>query len=163
LRDILDDFLRYAGRIELDRRPTDLNNVLDELVDFFAPQAQLNRVRLRLRKPDEPVVAPVDVKLIKQALLNLMLNGVQAMPSGGEMILSLARRDGAALIDVIDTGSGIPPESIPRVFDAYYSTKKGGTGLGLPMSKRIAQEHGGDLTVSSEAGKGTDFQLRLPL
>ena len=163
LRDILDDFLRYAGRIELDRRPTDLNNVLDELVDFFEPQAQLNRVRLRLRKPDQPVVAPVDAKLIKQALLNLMLNGVQAMPSGGEMILSLARRDGDALIDVIDTGSGIPPESIPRVFDAYYSTKKGGTGLGLPMSKRIAQEHGGDLTVASEAGKGTDFQLRLPL
>src|SRR5215468_3066235 len=88
LREILDDFLRYAGRIELDRKPTELNQLLDELVDFFSPQAQLQRVQLRLRRNQEPIVANVDPKLIKQAVLNLMLNGMQAMPDGGEMILA---------------------------------------------------------------------------
>ena len=164
LRDILDDFLRYAGRIELERRDVDLNAMLEELVDFFSPQAQHQRVQLRLRKSPEPIGAPVDVKLVKQAVLNLMLNGVQAMmPQGGEMILSLAQRDGAVLIDVIDTGRGMSSDVLPHIFEAYYSTKKGGTGLGLPMAKRVADEHGGNLSVTSEPGKGSDFTLRLPL
>ena len=164
LRDILDDFLRYAGRIELDRKPTELNGLLEELVDFFAPQAQVQRVQLRLKKSPEQLVAPVDPRLIKQAVLNLMLNAVQAMPGGGELMLAVSRNGtDDALIDVIDTGPGMPPDVAQRVFQAYYSTKKGGTGLGLPMSKRIAQEHGGDLSVTSEPGKGSDFTLRLPM
>ncbi len=164
LRDILDDFLRYAGRIELDRKPTDLSSLLEELVDFFAPQAQSHRIQLRLNKSPESIVAPVDAKLIKQALLNLMLNAVQAMPRGGELMLTLSRNGTEdARIDVIDTGAGIPPESADKIFEAYYSTKRGGTGLGLPMAKRIADEHGGSLSVTSEPGKGTDFTLRLPM
>jgi signal transduction histidine kinase len=101
--------------------------------------------------------------LIKQAVLNLMLNGLQAMPAGGEMILSLVNSDGQAVIDVIDTGRGIPPQAIEQIFQAYYSTKKGGTGLGLATARRIAQEHGGSIQVRSEVGKGSDFSLRLPL
>src|SRR5581483_10157214 len=137
LREILDDFLRYAGRIEVDRKPTELNQLLDELVDFFSPQAQLQRVQLRQRKSDHPITADVDPKLIKQAVLNMMLNGMQAMPNGGEMILAASNGDGHAVIDVIDTGSGITPEAQEKIFQAYYSTKKGGTGLGLAMAKRI--------------------------
>jgi signal transduction histidine kinase len=164
LRETLDDFLRYAGRLELDRRPTELNGLLEELVDFFTPQAQIQRVQLRLRKSDPPLVARIDPRLIKQAVLNLMLNACQAMPRGGELMLSVTRNGSSdALIDVIDTGPGITPQAAERIFQAYYSTKKGGTGLGLPMSKRIAQEHGGDLSVRSEPGKGSDFTLRLPL
>jgi signal transduction histidine kinase len=164
LRDILDDFLRYAGRLELNCRPTDLNHLLEELVDFFAPQAQVQRVQIRLRKSPEPVIASIDPKLIKQALLNLMLNGVHAMPGGGDLLLSVSTNgSGHAVIDVIDTGPGIPTDAATKVFEAYYSTKRGGTGLGLPMSKRIAQEHAGDLSVTSEPGKGSDFRLTLPL
>jgi signal transduction histidine kinase len=163
LRDILDDFLRYAGQLELDRRPTDLNDLLEDLVDFFLPQAQAQRAKLRLRRCEDPLVADVDPKLIKQALLNLMLNSLQAMPEGGELILSAARQDGQALVDVIDTGKGIPPEAIDKIFDAYYTSKKGGTGLGLAMTRRIVREHGGQLSVKSEPGKGSDFSLRLPL
>ena len=164
LRETLDDFLRYAGRLELDRKPTELNRLLEELVDFFTPQAQVQRIQLRLRKSEQPVTAQVDPRLIKQAVLNLMLNACQAMPGGGELMLSVACNGSSdALIDVVDTGPGVPPEVAERIFTAYYSTKKGGTGLGLPMSKRIAQEHGGDLSVRSEPGKGSDFTLRLPL
>jgi signal transduction histidine kinase len=167
LRDILDDFLRYAGKLELDRKPMDLNRVVEELGDFFNPQAQLQRVQLRLRLHSGPVMAEVDTKAIKQAVLNLMINAVQAMSAqgaGGELILSVTPgADGQAVIDVIDTGPGIAPDALDKVFQAYYSTKSGGSGLGLAMARRIAEEHGGSLTVQSELGKGTDFSLRLPM
>lgn len=163
LRDILDDFLRYAGKLELKKEPVDLNQLLGELVDFFTPQAQLQKVQLRLRPADAPVIAAVDSKLIKQAILNLMINGIQAMPNGGEMILSVAARDGQAVIDVIDTGKGISADALDKIFQAYYSTKKGGTGLGLAMAQRIIREHEGRIEVTSEVGKGTDFRVHLPV
>jgi len=163
LRDILDDFLRYAGKIELDRHPTDLNELLEDLVDFFLPQAQQQKAKVRLKPSDSPLIAPIDAKLIKQAVLNLMLNALQAMPEGGELILSAAQQDGQAIIDIIDTGKGIPPEAVDKIFQAYYTSKKGGTGLGLAMTQRIIKEHGGTLTVKSEPGKGSDFTLRLPI
>jgi signal transduction histidine kinase len=163
LKDILDDFLRYAGKLEIDKRPTDLNQVLEELVDFFNPQAQLSRVQLRLRRSGDDVIIPADPKLLKQAVLNLMLNGVQAMgEKGGDLILSASRNNGEAVIDVIDTGPGISADATQKIFQAYYSTKKGGTGLGLPMTRRIVEEHGGRMSVSSEPGKGSDFAIHLP-
>ena len=163
LREILDDFLRYAGRIELDRKPIDLNGMLEDLVDFFTPQAQVHKVQLRLRKHPTPVIAEVDERMLKQAVLNLMLNAVQAMTGGGELMLSVTPRGREAVIDVIDTGPGIAAEAISQIFQAYYTTKKGGTGIGLAMTKRIAEEHGGRIDVRSEVGKGSDFSIILPL
>ncbi len=163
LRETLDDFLKYAGKMELDRKPTDVNELLEELVDFFSPQAQIQRVQIRLRQSPNQIIVPLDPRFIKQAVLNLMINGLQAMPTGGELILSASESDGQACIDVIDTGPGIPPEAAENIFKAYYSTKKGGTGLGLAISQRIAQEHGGRITVKGEMGKGSDFTLHLPM
>lgn len=163
LREILDDFLRYAGKLELDKHEVDLNQIVDELADFFHPQAELQRVQLRLKKSEQPVIASVDVKLIKQAVLNLMINAIHAMSDGGELILSVSRTGNEALIDVIDTGSGIPPENLENIFKAYYSTKKGGTGLGLPMTRRLIEEHGGKITLNSQVGKGSDFTIHLPV
>ena len=162
LREILDDFLRYAGKIELQRTKVELNRICEDLVDFFWPQAQLGRVQLRLKRAPTDVNVMADERLLKQAMLNLLLNGVQAMPNGGELILAVSDGSDAAIIDVIDTGSGIEPEVISRIFDAYYSTKKSGTGLGLAMTRRIAEEHGGRVSVTSEVGKGSDFSLHLP-
>jgi signal transduction histidine kinase len=164
LKDILDDFLRYAGKLELQLQPVDLHDLLIELVDFFTPQAQLSRVHPRVNPSDGPVIARADPKLIKQIVLNLMLNAVQAMgDKGGELILSATRSEGETRIDVIDTGPGIAGEALQQIFDAYYSTRKGGTGLGLAMAKRIVEEHGGRITVASEIGKGTDFTIHLPV
>jgi signal transduction histidine kinase len=166
LREILDDFLRYAGRIEIEPRPVDLHLMLEELVDFFAPQAQLQKVQLRVKPPEDsqaPLKVQLDERLIKQAVLNLMINALQAMPErGGEVILA-ARRDGSRVkIEVTDTGNGIPPDALAQIFDAYYSTKKGGTGLGLAITKRIAEEHGGRVYASSEVGKGSLFTIEVP-
>ncbi len=163
LKETLDDFLRYAGKLELERSPTNLNALLEELVDFFLPQAQLQRVRIRLRPPTEPVMATVDPRLLKQAILNLMLNGVRAMSDGGgELILSASRRGDDVMIDVIDTGRGIPAQDLERIFGAYYSTSRGGTGLGLAMAQRIAREHGGRIEVTSQVGAGSHFSIILP-
>jgi signal transduction histidine kinase len=91
-----------------------------------------------------------------------MLNAVQAMPTGGELILSVGAAAGPwAVVSVTDTGPGIPPEAVGRIFDAYYSTKKGGTGLGLAMTRRIVHEHGGRIEVNSAVGRGTQFSMRF--
>lgn len=164
LRDILDDFLRFAGRMELGRKSVELNSMLEELVDFYTPQAQLQRVALRLRRSERRLLAAIDEKLLKQAILNLMINALQAMPeSGGEIILSARQEEGQAIIDVIDTGRGMDAATANRIFDAYYSTKRGGTGLGLAIAKRIIHEHGGHIQVTSEPGKGSEFTIRLPI
>ena len=162
LGDILDDFLRYAGRIEVEPQPVELNGLLEELFDFFLPQAQLQRVQLRLKKSPEPVPVQADPRLLKQAVLNLMINAVHAMPSGGDLILSASNNGTYAHIDITDTGVGIAPEQQQKIFDAYHSLRKGGTGLGLAMTRRILEEHGGNVTLQSEPGKGSNFTLHLP-
>jgi signal transduction histidine kinase len=162
LKDILDDFLRYAGRYELSLADVDLRDVVREVAEFFAPQAAAARAVMRTSLPDREVRCRVDANLIKQALLNLMINAVQAMPEGGELLIRLSTQRACAQIEVIDTGVGIEPQNLARIFEVYYSTKKQGTGLGLPTTRRIIREHGGDITVNSESGKGTRFVIALP-
>jgi signal transduction histidine kinase len=176
LRDILEHFLGFAGEMHLDRRRVDLNVMVDELADFFLPQAQQARVRLRVDPASTPVEREVDVTQMKQALLNLMINATQAMESTrderdrnhqpSELILRVERtRDQAGPVDrlhVIDTGPGIPADRMEKIFRPYFSTRSSGTGLGLAISRRIVEEHGGRLEVRSEVGRGTDFAITLP-
>lgn len=163
LKTILDDFLRYAGKYELAPASLDLRQIVGELCDFFAPQAQDAHVVLRSCLPDKPVFCRIDENLFKQALLNLMINAVQAMTNGGELIIRVAAQHDSGVVEVIDTGPGIPADQLGRVFDVYYSTKKHGTGLGLPTSRRIVHEHGGTIRMESEVGKGTRFVITMPL
>ncbi|MCC6677333.1 MAG: two-component sensor histidine kinase [Phycisphaerales bacterium] len=171
---ILSDFLSYAGELRLDRRRADLNAVISELADFFMPQAQQQRVRLRADLAAHELPVDVDVGHIKQAVLNLMLNAVQAMtqpPASDsapkELILKTERdesgRESCARLHVIDTGPGVPAETLARIFDPYFTTKAGGTGLGLPTTRRLVEAHGGTIDVRTEPGRGTDFILSLPL
>lgn len=183
LRGILQDFLEYAGNVRLEKRRVDLNDVAVELVDFLTPEAERAGVRLRadLGKEAGGVVADVDVKLLKQAVLNLLLNAMQAVggvasdaPYKGEVILRTRMEEGAkvrrgqetparvATLSVTDTGPGIAPETLARIFQPYFTTKSGGTGLGLPTARRLIEEHGGTLTVESTVGRGTMFTVSLP-
>ncbi len=175
LRGILQDFLEYAGELRLDLKRISISALVDELGDFFAPQADKAGVRMRVDLAQDELLAEVDGPRLKQAVLNLMLNAVQAM--GGldvagsrskELILRTSRQveaDGRvmAVIHVIDTGPGIPSEARAKIFQPYFTTKAGGTGLGLPTSQRIVEAHHGRMDVVSEAGRGTDFQIRVPL
>ncbi|HNX26165.1 MAG TPA: HAMP domain-containing sensor histidine kinase, partial [Phycisphaerae bacterium] len=160
---ILDDFLQYAGKVELHAADTDICEVVREMRDFFTPQAEASRIVFRTQLPAQPVICKIDVNLIKQALLNLMINAVQAMNTGGELIVRVTTKGAFANIEVIDSGPGIPPENLNLIFKAYFSTKKSGSGLGLPTARRILKEHGGDMIVESEQGKGTCFLLKLPI
>lgn len=177
LRDILEDFLRFAGRVELDPQPTDVHVMIEELIDFFEPQAREAGINLRTQLSAEDATVSADAGLLKQAMLNLMINAVQAMtharekgePHGGadELIVRTERgrlAGGSELrIHVTDTGPGMSEDVVEKVFQPYFSTKRGGTGLGLPTSRRIVEEHGGSLTVHADPGRGTDFMLSLPM
>jgi signal transduction histidine kinase len=163
LEEILAHFLQFAGRLQLDRRPTDLNGVVAEILDFITPAAL--RKKIELRHHLSPGLPPLllDRDRVKQALLNLVLNALEAMPGRGELLVQTSMTGGAVRVDVTDTGPGIPPEVLGRIFEAYFSTKKTGTGLGLPIARRIVEEHGGVLHVFTEVGKGTRFTLFLPV
>ena len=177
LKEILDDFLRFAGRVKLDLAPADVNQVVDELVDFFAPQAQTAGIRIRTQLDAVPADVTIDTSLIKQAILNLLINATQAMTEartasekhGGcdELIIRTNRTRTLGLdevhIHIIDTGPGLAPDKIEKIFQPYFTTKKGGTGLGLPTTRRLVQEHGGSIAVHSEPGRGTDFTISLPV
>ena len=181
LKGILTDFLQFAGRVRLDPQPRDLVEIVSELTDFFHPQCDQAGVTLRSQFAATPILARVDEKLFKQALLNLMINAVQAMSvpapvrvsSGGagttpaaperprELILRLEADDESVRIHVIDTGPGIEPAKLEEIFHPYVSNTSGGTGLGLSTARRIVEEHGGRLIAHSERGRGSDFVIHL--
>lgn len=164
LGNTLDAFMRLVSRHELNLETRDLNEVVEHLVEFFTPQMVSSNITFRVSLSSEPLPCKLDGDLIRQALVNLVLNARQAMPSGGELIVRSARDEGGgARLDIADTGEGIQPEDIDRIWQPYYSTKKSGSGLGLPMARRIVVEHGGSIDVSSERGSGTSFTIRLPL
>ncbi len=169
LRGILSDFLQYAGDLRLDPKPADLNEIVSQLADFFMPQAEKHGVRLRADLFPGRLDASIDAAHVKQAVLNLMLNAVQAMadaPAPRELILKTLRVKGdedLAQIHVIDTGPGIEPALRARIFEPYYTSKPGGTGLGLPTARRLVEAHAGRLDLFSEPGKGSDFVLSFPV
>lgn len=163
LERILEDFLRYVGKGEIDCSPKDINLVVRELGDFFQPQADQAKLRFHVQLADHPVMCNIDRGVVKAAVLNLLINAQQAMPDGGELIVRVGvERDSVVRIDIIDTGLGIPDELKERVFEAYYSTKKGGSGLGLAQTRQMIRQHGGRIHLTSEPGRGSCFTILLP-
>ena len=163
LNDIVEDFLRFARAQDLRLAPTDLNAVVDDLRDFSEPHAVEQDVVFRTQyDPDLPLV-PLDVELFKQALWNLIRNAQHAMPTGGDLILRTRRDGDHALLTVTDTGVGMDEAVAAQVFDAFFTTRPGGSGLGLPTTRKIVEAHGGSISLRSEPGQGTMFTVRLPL
>lgn len=163
LVDLAADFLRFARVRDLHLQPVALEDVITRLVDFLSPTAREKGIEIHwLLAPDLPAVL-LDRDLFEQCLLNLLLNAEQAMPEGGTLTL-LARREGNEVcLEVIDTGVGIPPAHLPKLFQPFFSTKPNGHGLGLAITRRIVQAHGGSIEVQSTPGHGTRFIIRLPI
>jgi signal transduction histidine kinase len=162
LQDILENFLRFARLQDLRIVPTDLNAVVEELCDFYEPQASTRGVMVRTCFAADLPRVRLDADAFKQAVLNLMLNAENAMPDGGELILTTRRDGGEVVLDVVDTGRGIPEEIAPRIFDPFFSTRKGGTGLGLPTTRNIILAHGGTIEAQSVPNRGSRFSVRFP-
>jgi D-alanine transaminase len=161
LEDLSNDFLRYARIRELDLADTDLLSVVEEMLDFFGPMARQHGVEIKCYVPTGLRVA-LDLPLFKQALLNLLLNAQQSMPEGGEITVQAASSGEDVVLSVIDTGKGMSAESLARAFRPFYTTREGGTGLGLPTTRRIVEAHGGTITAESAPGTGSRFTIHLP-
>jgi two-component system, NtrC family, sensor histidine kinase HydH len=162
LVDLSNDFLRFARAGSPTLARCDLPALVGRMVDFLSPTARLQQVEIVYHAaPDVPAVS-LDADLFEKALLNLMLNAEDAMPDGGTLTLQIRPDGNGVLLAVIDTGSGVPAELLPRVFEPFVTTKPDGFGLGLATARRIVQAHGGEIACHSEPGCGTRFTVWLP-
>jgi signal transduction histidine kinase len=158
----------FSRPMELKLREHDLRQVVNAVVELASGEMQENGVFVTVDAPEEPLAVRVDAELVRQALLNLMLNGMQAMTQGGKLTVSMRREHPFAVVEVTDEGEGIPPDVLPRIFELYFTTKAKGSGIGLAMTYRILQMHGGALDVRSNANpyapdRGTTFTVKLPV
>jgi signal transduction histidine kinase len=158
----------FSRPMELHLRDRDLRQVVGAVMELTAVEMQENGVKVTVEAPAEPLMVRVDGELMQQAILNLILNGMQAMSSGGTMQVRLRRDHQFAVVEVADQGEGIPPDVLPRIFELYFTTKPKGSGIGLAMTYRILQMHGGSMDVRSNtdarsAERGTTFTFQLPM
>jgi two-component system sensor histidine kinase HydH len=159
----LQTFLDFARPPKPDRRWLDLRSVVDRVLALVGGRARKQQVALRLLGGEEPVDAEVDQDQIQQLLLNLVLNALDALVQGGAVEIELQPpRDGFVTLAIRDNGPGIAAHILPKVFETFVSSKETGVGLGLPLSRRIAEDHGGSLTAYNLPAGGACFVVRLP-
>jgi signal transduction histidine kinase len=163
LEQILDGYLRYVDKTELNLASTDINELVSDMIDFYSPQAHSHSITIRQALYNQPLICRVDTDMLKQVLLNLFINAQQAMSKDGELMIRTERQKKDAIIQINDTGSGIAPDKLPYIFNAYYSSRPYGSGLGLPTAKKIIEAHNGTINVNSELEKGTSFTIKLPV
>jgi signal transduction histidine kinase len=160
---VVKTFLDFTRPVELKLAPLDLQGLLHGLLQFLMPEAQQKNVALGLdSKLTGPALVQGDADLLKQAFLNLLRNGMEAMPDGGPLAIDLSRQNGEYVIHIQDQGVGIPEASRPKIFQLYYTTKPSGSGIGLAVTYRVVQLHNGSIAFESSAGQGTTFELRFP-
>ena len=163
LNRVVQTLVDFSRPVELRLQEQDLRKVIGDVLSLATEELTTRNVKLESRLPATPLIVNVDADLLKQAALNVIQNGAQAMPNGGVLQLSLEEDRKSALLRISDEGVGIPPEIREKIFDLYFTTKTGGSGIGLAMTYRILQLHHGSVDVKSEVGRGTEFSLRIPL
>lgn len=162
LQRLLDDFLDFARQERLELEPGSLNDEVGQLLDFFQPRATEAGVELvRFLDPELPAVR-IDRETLRSAVLNLLINAVQAMEAGGQLVVRTRPAGLGVLLELIDTGPGMDPETLAKAFRAFYSTKQGGSGLGLPTSRKIIEAHRGSIDIETAPGRGTKVAIWLP-
>jgi len=163
LNGVLESFRNFANLQRLSIQPTDVLEVLENAIRLIRPQATEQRVQIALLHPAADLPrAPLDAHKFEQAILNLLINGLEAMPEGGLLAVGIATQNGSLIVTVTDTGPGISPELRPSLFKPYFSTKSKGTGMGLALSEKLIGQHGGHIDYETGRG-GTKFQITLPM
>lgn len=168
LNEILEDFLRFARTGELERKPTSINALVEQVVAFLRPECEARGIQIEtFLGPNLPLL-DLDAARIKQVVLNLLINARQAMDGqGGGRITVMTRPDSAdahgVILEVVDDGPGMDEATLARAFEVYYSTKRGGSGLGLALVRRVVEAHGGAIHLQSTPGHGTRVMVRLPV
>ena len=159
---LLSDFLDFARQESLNLEPGSLNTEIEQLLDFFAPQAEERGVEIvRYLDPELPTVR-LDREIFRAALLNLIINAVQSMETGGQLVVRTRSSGLGVVLELIDTGLGMDEETLAKAFRAFYTTKQGGSGLGLPTARKIVEAHAGTIDIESAAGRGTKVSIWLP-
>ncbi|MGC2163467.1 MAG: ATP-binding protein [Silvibacterium sp.] len=159
---VVQTLVDFSRPVELQLKDHDLRSIVSSVLMLASAELETRNITVVSELPKRPVNVRIDADLLKQALLNVVLNGAQAMVNGGELSVRLAEDARAAILKVEDHGEGIPPEIRDRIFDLYFTTKRDGSGIGLAMTYRILQLHHGQLDVESRLGKGSTFILRIP-
>jgi two-component system, NtrC family, sensor kinase len=164
IRDIVRSLLDFARERSDVSATVSLAEVARQTVELFRRTSAAKQLEILERYPEEPTLVEASANQLKQIFVNLLSNARQAMPGGGTVVVEIAREGDHVVARIGDDGPGIPPETLARIFDPFYTTRRdvGGTGLGLSVSLGIAQSHGGTLTAQSQAGEGTEFLLSLP-
>jgi signal transduction histidine kinase len=153
----------FSRPVELQLREQDLRSVIGDVLALAAEELSTHNITLVSQMPSKPLLAHCDADLLKQAALNVIQNGAQAMPEGGKLEVVLEEDRKFAALRISDQGPGIPAEIQEKIFDLYFTTKSGGSGIGLSMTYRILQLHHGSVEVQSKPGRGAEFLLRIPL
>ncbi|MFM8497451.1 MAG: two-component system sensor histidine kinase NtrB [Planctomycetia bacterium] len=162
LQKLLGDFLDFARQESLHLEPGSLNSEVEQLLDFFHPRAEEAQVEVvRYLDPELPAVR-LDRDSFRSAVLNLLINAVQALDGCGQIVVRTRPSGLGVVLELIDTGPGMDEETLAKVFRAFYSTKQGGSGLGLPTARKIIEAHGGTIDVESAPGRGTRVTIWLP-
>ncbi len=160
---VVQTLVDFSRPVELQLKEQDLRRIVSGVLMLASAELETHNVRVSSHMPDRPMVTKVDADLIKQAILNVVLNGAQAMSQGGELHVTLREEGRMAAIEIADSGSGIPDDIRAKIFDLYFTTRKDGSGIGLAMTYRIIQLHNGSIDVQSEQNIGSTFTLKLPL
>jgi hypothetical protein len=160
---VVKTFLDFTRPVELNLTTVPLDGLVGEIVELARPQAAASRIRIEVQPQAEGAEVRIDRDLLKQAVLNVVVNAIEAMPDGGELRFRSSANAEAAEIRISDTGPGIPAELRDKVFRLYFTTRSNGSGIGLAMTFRIVQLHDGTIDFTSEPGKGTTFSIRLPV
>ncbi|HEX3091548.1 MAG TPA: ATP-binding protein [Candidatus Angelobacter sp.] len=160
---VVQTLVDFTRPVELRLSDMDLRKVVEDVVILASPAAEKHNVLIEREAAPDALPVRIDVDLVKQAVLNIVLNGVQAMPQGGTLRLTLSREGDGALISVRDQGAGIPDNIRDKIFNLYFTTKSGGSGIGLAMAYRVVQLHHGSVEFSTTIDHGTTFYLRFPL
>jgi len=163
LDQVVKRFLDFTRPMDVHLEATQLADLLKGVLEIAKPQLQKSNIQLAQLLPIDVPEVYVDRALLKQAVLNLVLNAAEAMPNGGQLRLVLSRRGEMAEITVGDTGNGIPQENQQKIFQLFFTTRPGGSGIGLASTFRIVQLHNGSIDFTSEVGRGTTFRIELPL
>jgi signal transduction histidine kinase len=160
---VVQTLVDFSRPVELQLKEQDLRQVISSVMALASADLETRNVTVRTDLPDHPIMAKVDADLLRQAVLNVVLNGAQAMQGGGLLKVDLVEESRMALIAIRDSGDGIPEEIQQKIFNLYFTTKKEGSGIGLAMTYRVVQLHNGSIDVQSKVGQGTTFTLRIPL
>ncbi len=157
-----EQILNFARPITLAPRRVDLNEVARDVIQLLSTEITAHSIETTLELDSSPVAGMLDEPSIRATALNLVLNAVQAMPTGGHLTISTSTNDDKLLMIIRDTGSGMTPDQVKKIFEPFSTTKSRGLGLGMSYAQKIIQQHGGHIVVHSQLGKGTEVRIELP-